>query len=286
MIRIRVFLTVLAAAASMALAPRDGIAADLPLIDAPLIDAHVHYSHDAWQMVPTADAIAILRRAGLRKVLVSSSSDDGTQKLYEAAPDLIVPELRPYRSRGEIGSWMRDETVLQHIEARLAKYRYVGIGEFHVYGADADLPVLKRVVALARQHKLFLHAHSDADAVERLFRHDPQALILWAHSGFDRPDAVRAMLKRYPTLWADLAFRNDHAAQGKVDPAWRALFEEFPDRFMVGTDTFTPERWFYIEEHAKWSRGWLVDLPKPLAEKIAWRNAEALFARTGFKPAD
>lgn len=279
MIRIRVFLTVLAVAAGAALAPRDGLTADLPLID-----AHVHYSHDAWQMVPTADAIAILRRAGLRKVLVSSSSDDGTQKLYEAAPDLIVPELRPYRSRGEIGSWMRDETVLQHIEARLAKYRYVGIGEFHVYGADADLPVLKRVVALAKQHKLFLHAHSDADAVERLFRHDPQALILWAHSGFDRPDAVRAMLKRYPTLWADLAFRNDHAAQGKVDPAWRALFEEFPDRFMVGTDTFTPERWFYIEEHAKWSRGWLADLPKPLAEKIAWRNAEALFARTGFKP--
>ena len=55
---------------------------------------------------------------------------------------------------------------------------------------------------------------------------------------------------------------------------------------MVGTDTFTPERWFYIEEHAKWSRGWLADLPMPLAEKIAWRNAEALFARTGFKPAD
>lgn len=281
MIRIRVFLSVLAVAAGVALAPRDGLTADLPLID-----AHVHYSHDAWQMVPTADAIAILHRAGLRKVLVSSSSDDGTQKLYEAAPDLIVPELRPYRSRGEIGSWMRDETVLQHIEARLAKYRYVGIGEFHVYGADADLPVLKRVVALARQHRLFLHAHSDADAVERLFRHDPQALILWAHSGFDRPDAVRAMLKRYPTLWADLAFRNDHATQGKVDPAWRALFEEFPDRFMVGTDTFTPERWFYIEEHAKWSRGWLADLPKPLAEKIAWRNAEALFAHTGFRPAD
>lgn len=252
----------------------------------PLIDAHVHYSHDAWQMVPTEDAIAILRRAGLRKVLVSSSSDDGTQKLYQAAPDLIVPELRPYRSRGEIGSWMRDETVLQHIEARLAKYKYVGIGEFHVYGADADLPVLKRVVALARQHKLFLHAHSDADAVERLFRHDPQALILWAHSGFDRPDAVRVMLRRHPTLWADLAFRNDHAAQGQVDSAWRALFEEFPDRFMVGTDTFTPERWFYIEEHAKWSRGWLANLPRPLAEKIAWRNAEALFARTGFRPAD
>lgn len=249
----------------------------------PLIDAHVHYSHDAWSLVPTAEAIAILRRSNLRKVLVSSSSDEGTQRLYQAAPDLIVPELRPYRSRGEIGTWFRDDSVITHMESRLAQYRYVGIGEFHLYGADADLPVPRRMVQLAKQHKLFLHAHSDTDAVDRLFRQDPDALILWAHSGFDRPDTVGGMLKRYPALRADLAFRNDHASGGKVDAAWRALFEEFPDRFMVGTDTFTPERWHYIEEHAKWSRGWLADLPPALAEQIAWRNAEALFARTGFK---
>jgi hypothetical protein len=255
-----------------------------PAAPMPLIDAHVHYSHDAWSLVPTAEAIAILRRSNLRKVLVSSSSDEGTQRLYQAAPDLIVPELRPYRSRGEIGTWFRDDSVIAHMEARLAQYRYVGIGEFHLYGADADLPVPRRMVQLAKQHKLFLHAHSDIDAVERLFQQDPDALILWAHSGFDRPDAVRGLLKRHPNLWADLAFRNDHAAGTKVDAAWRALFEEFPDRFMVGTDTFTPERWHYIEEHARWSRGWLADLPPALAERIAWRNAEALFARTGFKP--
>lgn len=249
----------------------------------PLIDAHVHYSHDAWGQTPTDEAIAILRRSNLRKVLVSSSSDEGTQRLYTAAPDLIVPELRPYRRRGEIGTWFRDDSVITHMEDRLKQYRYVGIGEFHLYGESADLPVPRRMVQLAKQHKLFLHAHSDADAVERIFKQDPEALVLWAHSGFDRPDAVRAMLQRYPNLWADLAFRNDHAGQGKVDPAWRSLFEAFPDRFMVGTDTFTPERWYYIEEHAKWSRAWLADLPAPLAEKIAYKNAEALFARTGFK---
>jgi hypothetical protein len=249
----------------------------------PLIDAHVHYSHDAWTNLPTADAIAILRKSNLRKVLVSSSSDEGTQRLFQAAPDIIVPELRPYRSRGEISSWFRDDSIITHMESRLAQYRYVGIGEFHLYGADADLPVPKRMVALAKRHKLFLHAHSDADAIERLFRQDPQAMVLWAQSGFERPDGVRDLLKRHPALWSDLAFRNDHASNGKVDPAWRVLFEEFPDRFMVGTDTFTPERWHYIEEHAKWSRAWLADLPLPLAEKIAYRNAEALFARTGFK---
>ena len=45
---------------------------------------------------------------------------------------------------------------------------------------------------------------------------------------------------------------------------------------MVGTDTFTPERWHYIVPHADWNRAWLSKLPRPLAEQLAWRNAEAL----------
>ena len=244
----------------------------------PIFDAHVHYSHDAWDNLPPADAVAILRKAGLKRALVSSSGDEGTQRLVAEAPALIVPSLRPYRSRGELGSWMRDDSVVTFLEERLRNARYAAIGEFHLYGADADLPVPRRLVALARQHQLVLHAHADADAVERLFQQDPQARILWAHSGFERPEKVAELLRRHKKLWADLAFRNEHGSGGKVPPEWRALFTEFPERFMVGTDTFTPERWFYIAEHAHWSRAWLAELPAALAERIAWRNAEALFS--------
>lgn len=244
----------------------------------PIFDAHIHYSHDAWESTPPKAAIAILRKAGLKRAMVSSSSDEGTQKLYAEAPDLIVPSLRPYRKRGELASWVRDESIIPHVEERLKKYRYAAIGEFHVYGADADLPVTRRMVQLARQYGLWLHLHGDSDAVERVLRQDPDARVLWAHSGFDRPTAVRAMLRKHSRLHADLAYRNDHASGGKVDPAWRELFLEFPDRFLVGTDTFTPERWHYIVEHADWSRAWLADLPKDIAEKIAWRNGETLFA--------
>jgi len=244
----------------------------------PIFDAHLHYSHDAWERLPPAAAAQLLRQAGLKHALVSSSSDDGTQMLLGAAPELVLPSLRPYRSRGEIGSWMHDASVVAHLESRLARHRYVAIGEYHVYGADADLPVVRRVVELAREHGLFLHSHSDADAIERQFRQDPSARILWAHAGFDRPERVREMLRKHPNLWCDLAYRTDHAADGKVDPAWRELFLEFPDRFLVGTDTFTPERWHYVVEHARWSREWLADLPRPVAEQIAWRNGVRLFA--------
>lgn len=72
--------------------------------DLPLFDAHIHYNHDAWEVVSPNEAIALLRKAGILRALVSSSSDDGTQKLYAEAPDLIVPELRPYRKNGETSS--------------------------------------------------------------------------------------------------------------------------------------------------------------------------------------
>ena len=245
--------------------------------DLPVFDAHVHYSHDAWASLPPKDAIALLRKAGLKRALVSSSGDDGQQRLFAEAPDLVLPSLRPYRSRGEISTWVRDESVPAYLEERLKKYRYVALGEFHLYGADADLPVPRRLVQLAKQHQLYLHAHSDVDAVERIFRQDPAARVLWAHSGFERPENVRDMLRKHRNLWCDLAFRSEHGSGGKVPADWRAAFLEFPDRFMVGTDTFTPERWHYIVEHAQWSRQWLADLPAQVAERIAWKNGEDLF---------
>ena len=177
--------------------PLFGLAALLALLapplqaaELPIFDAHVHYSHDAWENLPPKDAVALLRKAGLKRALVSSSGDAGTQRLVAEAPDLIVPSLRPYRSRGEISSWVRDDSVVGFLEERLRNARYAAVGEFHLYGADAELPVPRRMVALAKQHKLVLHAHSDADAIERLFQQDPQARVLWAHSGFDRPEKV------------------------------------------------------------------------------------------------
>ena len=244
----------------------------------PIFDAHIHYSHDAWSVVPPKDAVAILRKAGLKRALVSSSDDDGTQKLLAEAPDLIVPELRPYRKRGDVSTWTKDQDVLKYVEDRLTKHKYVAIGGFHLFGADADLPIPRRIVQLAKQYGLLLHAHSDAEAVDRIFAQDPGARVLWAHSGFESPVKVREMLRKYKTLWADLAFRSEQGSGNKVTPEWREAFLEFPDRFMVGTDTFVPERWHYVPENAAFSRGWLSDLPADVAEKIAWKNGEGLFA--------
>ena len=100
----------------------------------PIFDAHVHYSHDAWDNLPPKEAVAILRKAGLKRALVSSSGDEGTQRLVEAAPDLILPSLRPYRSRADVSTWVRDATVVPFLEDRLARHRYVALGDTFTSG--------------------------------------------------------------------------------------------------------------------------------------------------------
>jgi hypothetical protein len=242
----------------------------------PLFDAHIHYNHDVWDSVPPHEAIARLREAGIVMALVSSSSDEGTQKLYTEAPDVIIPELRPYRKNGETSTWLQDQSVIGYLEGRLKTHRYVAIGEFHVSGADADLPVVRSVVLLAKHHGLMLHAHSDADAIGRLFHHDPDARILWAHAGYEQPSVVREMLTRYEHLWAELSSRDDLTVDGRLSSEWRALFQQFPNRFLVGTDTHAPDRWNAITAQAEYVRGWLADLPSDTAERIAYKNGEAL----------
>src|SRR5687767_3270873 len=256
----------------MLLLPLHGIAAELPIFD-----AHIHYSHDTRDLLPPKTAVELLRKAGVVRALVSSSDDDGTQALLAEAPDLIIPELRPYRQSGDLATWTRDEAIVAYVEERLKRYRYIAIGEFHVWGADMDLPIPRRMVQLARRHRMFIHIHSDADAVERVFRQDPGARVLWAHAGFDSPARVRELLLRHKNLWCDLAWRQDHAPEGKLNPEWRPLFLELPERFMVGTDTPSPQRWYFVPEHARLARLWLSELPPAVAEAIAWRNGERVF---------
>lgn len=244
----------------------------------PVFDVHIHYSHDVWEALPPDKAAAKLREAGISRALVSSSGDAGTQRLYQAAPALVIPSLRPYRRRGELDTWMHDETIIPYLRGRLAKYRYVAIGELHIRGEQADLPVVRQVVELARDHGLMLHAHADADAVERLFAQDPDARILWAHAGFEHASRVVEMLDSYPNLWADLSFRWEIFVNGRFLPPWRELLVAHSDRFMVGVDTYTPQRWLQIQDTLDWYDELLGALPDDVAARIRYGNARRVIA--------
>ena len=242
----------------------------------PIFDAHIHYSHDAWEAFSPEDALRRLREAGVKRAMVSSSSDEGTQRLYQADPTFVVPSLRPYRKRDELQTWMHDESVIPYLKARLQKYRYAAIGELHVDGEEANTPVMRELVRLAKQYGLMLHVHSDAQAIKFIFEQDPDARILWAHAGFEFAETVRELMVLQDNLWADLSFRYDIFPNGTVMPEWKELLTDHADRFLLGIDTYTPQRWLQVNEVMHWQRELLAALPADTARQIAYENGERI----------
>jgi len=242
----------------------------------PIFDAHIHYSHDVWDAIPPEDAIRRLREVGVRRALVSSTSDEGTQRLYEAAPDLVVPCLRPYRKRGTLETWMYDESVIPYLKQRLAKYRYAAIGELHIDGEQAHQPVMLEIIRLAREYNLMLHVHGDAKAISFIFEKYPQARIVWAHAGFEYSYTVRLLMNKHSNLWADLSFRREIFQNSRFLPDWEKLLIEHADRFLLGLDTYEPQRWLKINDVMKWQRNLLAALPEDVARKIAYENGELI----------
>ncbi|MET0605530.1 MAG: amidohydrolase family protein [Beijerinckiaceae bacterium] len=248
----------------------------------PIFDAHMHYNQEPTPYYSLERIQELFREHGVIGVLATSRPNIGTHQLVAGAkpPLVVVPFLRPYRVRDDIGSWFDDPATLALIEEEWGKQRWRGIGEFHVSGAGAERPTAKRIVTLARERGLFLHAHSDDVAIESFFRHEPASRIIWAHTGFSLPAArVGEMLEKYPNLTGELSYRSGIVnAQGDLTSEWRKLFQRHPDRFVLGSDTWINERWASYGRTMAQYRAWLRQLPPPIAERIAWRNADALFA--------
>ncbi|HEY2993756.1 MAG TPA: amidohydrolase family protein [Methylomirabilota bacterium] len=244
----------------------------------PLFDAHIHFSRPDWDVYTPERALSILAKAGVRRALVSSTPDDGTLKLYEKAPAGIVPSLRPYRTREDMGTWQRDPAVGAYVEERLKRGIYRAIGEMHFGVSDVGAPVLKQFAALAADRKIFLWCHIDDATVEAMLKTYPDTKMLWAHAGMSASARrVGELVDRYPMLWVELALRTDVAGGGTLDPEWRALFVRHPDRFLIGTDTWVTSRWESVGAASDAVQVWLRQLPREVAEQIAWKNGDRLF---------
>jgi hypothetical protein len=249
----------------------------------PIFDAHLHYNREPTYFFPLDSVLELFRRNRVTGILATSRPNDGTHALVAANPaDIrVVPFIRPYRVRSDVGSWFDDPSIQELIATEFARGGYVGIGEFHLHGRQADTPWVRRTVDFAVANNLYLHAHADDDALEILFRHNPKARVIWAHTGFGTPpEKVEALLLRYPNLWGELSYRDGITGpDGRLSEAWRRLFERYPERFLVGSDTWTNSRWQDYDAIIAGYRAWLAQLPRDTAEKIAFRNAERLFPR-------
>jgi len=102
--------------------------------------------------------------------------------------------------------------------------------------------------------------------------------VIWAHTGFGLDLArVEEMLKKYPSLWGELSYRSGVAGEATPSAQWKALFGRHPTRFLLGSDTWVNERWASYPQIMGSYRRLLGELPKDLAERVAWKNAAELF---------
>jgi hypothetical protein len=268
----------------------------------PLFDAHLHYNDEAWDGQPgphpLADVLARMQRNGVKAIVSNSRPNDGTKALASSpltrqAGVTVVPFVRLYRNRADYGSWFRDESIYEMVQAELARGTasgpFRGIGEFHLYdSANANGPVAKKLMALAEEKNLAVLAHVDDTAIDLLMANTPskgqKTRLIWAHTGIGGAPAARVdqLFAKYPLLMGELSYRPGLTCEGgKLCPEWRTLLLKYPTRFMIGSDTWVNQRWQYYDELMKGYRVWLGDLPADAARRIGWNNGAALFGVAG-----
>jgi hypothetical protein len=163
-----------------------------------------------------------------------------------------------------------DRNAVDHVARMLALYPgfWQGIGEVFfrhddltalTYGdaAHADSKAFDAILNLAEKHNLPVLMHSNigpawlekpsyVGEVEAALKGHPRAHIIWAHAGISRrivipnhTEIISRMLRAYPNLTVDLSwviFEQELAPGGVLDTRWVSVIEQFPSRFVIGSD--------------------------------------------------
>ena len=170
-----------------------------------------------------------------------------------------------------------------YLEGRLQNYHHQGIGEFHIRNRSMwNEKLFSNIIEMAKERDIYLHVHSGAEPVRWLYDLDSEVKIIWAHAGLGEPaSTVYAIMKEFPDLIADTSLR-EFAISGsgeQLDPEWKRIIFDFQDRLMVGSDTWVNGQWANYDSIIESNRRWLSRLPRTVAEKIAYKNAERFFGR-------
>lgn len=204
---------------------------------------------------------------------------------------------------------------------------HISLATKHAYSfVPADHPLLKVLADVAADRNIPIDLHMDAvstpmkpsphlarlpnnpdlfpetlTGLDRLLAHNPKARIIWAHGGTDHlgdfgPAVIGAMMARHDNLFVSLKVVGPKAGTynrlftpGAINPEWLSLLRRFPDRFVIGTDSFFvetntlgPGAQFAAnsDNRLKATRVFLSLLPADLARKISRENALLLYSLT------
>lgn len=192
---------------------------------------------------------------------------------------------------------------------------HLSLGEKHVFSvADPDHPLFLLLSDIAAEEGIPIDIHMEAvdedqptpdalleaslknpstlkeniSTLERLLDHNKEANIIWAHAGWDHTgdrtvDLMARLLADHQNLFMSLKVTEDSLAsmqpldeEGVLKEEWKALFTNYADRFVIGSDQFFGSD----QTQDKWSSlmALLEQLDEGIAKKIAYQNAFVLFS--------
>jgi predicted TIM-barrel fold metal-dependent hydrolase len=286
--------------AALAAGPRQNAAMVLFQMPPDTFDHPGHY--DAEVVLAEAkkhpDKIGVLGGGGTLNAMIIQAAATGdagpaVQKKFKERAEQLLKE-------GVIGF---GELTAEHY-AGVTPYQY----------APADHPLYLMLADIAAEHGVPIDLHMEAvpedmalpaglksppnpprlhaniAAFERLLAHNPRAKIIWAHAGADgtgqrTPELCRRLLKAHANLYMEIK-TDPHAqgmsyplADGKIKPEWLALFTEFADRFVMGTDQHYPED---KGPDQRWQEAVRLfnQLPADVRKKIGTENIARIYGKS------
>lgn len=256
----------------------------------PLIDAHSHLPN-----LQVLDAyVAAMKRHNVAKVVLL-----GVGGMQKQDAEWIAAAATRYPDRIIQGAPIPDplgQGQSSKLETLLASGQYRVAGEVHVrqesrkIDRKADDPAFGRLLEVAARRGVPVVIHCEltveaAAGLEGALQKHPKAAIILAHGGSAEPAMVEGLLTRNSNLLVDLSGmhyqRTPRLASetGSLNPAWKALIEKYPDRFLMGIDVWAPRLFepATLDRLMGWTRRILGELAPDVAQKVAYRNAARVF---------
>jgi predicted TIM-barrel fold metal-dependent hydrolase len=198
----------------------------------------------------------------------------------------LTAEHRPSASTPSFQSAPPDHPLLLDLADIAASHNMPFVLHMEAVDKDMPLPESWRMKGLPAPAML----KANIAGFERLVSHNPRARIIWAHGGWDNtgvrtPQLMRRLLGAHPNLYCEIKIDPlnpglnsplDGGATGRLKPEWLKLFQDFPDRFVIGSDQHYP---MPENQPQRWQAAVTMfnQLPADLRQKIGVDNVARIY---------
>ena len=280
----------------------------------PMIDAMAQIESGMGRTVPHAmDRAGVERMALFARKHRKRDGESSVLSLKSRFPQrFFVGTPKSFSERGDLSDGFVAQTSAYLKDER---YRFVGEllfahadkshGEQTLDGERYVAPEgknVERLLAAVQQRGVPVMLHwevydwnRDWPAFNVLYARFPAVTFIWPHAGFASHEQVATVMSAHANVVVALSKKERSPASvsseekgellgepvvdacGKLLHEWRELFARYPDRFMFATDAHKEFRWARYAEVVEQWRLILGQLPDPLAQALAWRNAERVY---------